>query len=169
MDAILAFVIPAIEQAGAEADYRNCVAQGCEGIDGLCYAPCAEGYEFANPIVSRCFKKGSGSESYERGRGRMYCYQGHPIDPPEYYRRNCESNGCDYTGGLCYRKCPEGWVVSATEPTSCTKPCPAYYNDTGGTCYRGIHPVDSILKLPRSEWFQDRGAGRATCENGQPR
>jgi hypothetical protein len=169
LDLVLAVAIPAIEQAGGEADYRNCVKNGCDGIDGLCYSECAEGYEFVNPFVSRCFKKGGSGQSYDRGRGRMYCYQGHPIDPPEYYRRNCESNGCDYTGGLCYKRCPEGWVVSATEPTSCTKPCPPYYNDTGGTCYRGIHPIHSIMKLPRSDWFMGRGAGRISCENGNPR
>lgn len=166
--AIMMVAIPAIAEAGAAADYRNCHAHGCEGIDGLCYDACAPGYEFMSPFVSRCFEKNGSGRSYDRGRGKMYCYQGISIDPPEHYQRNCESNGCEYTRGLCYRRCPEGWVVSATEPTSCTKPCPPYYNDTGGTCFRGIHPVHSITKLPRHEWFVGRGAGAIGCRQGVP-
>ncbi len=167
--AILAVAIPAILKEGAKADYKNCNANGCDGIDGVCYEKCYPDYEFMNPFVSRCFHRNGSGKSYDRGRGKMYCYQGITIDPHEMSKQRCVDNGCDYRDGLCYRRCPEGWVASSTEPTSCTKPCPPYYNDTGGTCYKGTHPIHSIIKLPRSDWFMDRGAGRATCANGEPR
>ena len=152
---------------------EDCIRNGCEGQGGLCYRPCPDGYKGSTGSQGLCVQIG-GEETgaapipnYEGG-ARARCWKGVPMHNIDFQYHYCLENGCDHQSGLCYRKCPEGWVVSATEPTSCTKPCPPYHNDTGGTCYKGTIPLNSIIKLPRSEWFQNRGVGAGKCANGVP-
>ncbi len=97
--------------------------QGTVEEAGLCYKPCRENYYGVGPVCwGKCPSntKDLGAtcqkESYNRGAGTA------PTSCP---------NDREKEGGLCYRKCREGYAGKITE---CYGICPAGFPDDGLDC-----------------------------------
>jgi len=138
---------------------RSCPA-GMEMQNGLCYTPCSPGFVGEGPICRRRCPPGMRNDGLYCAKGanrtlpagivpgRAPCPRGWTTFPLTCTSRSlplrtrtraarCPERAPRLVAGLCYRRCPDGFVNHG--PLVCSPRCPPGMTDIGVSCRRDAY------------------------------